>query len=63
MRKNLKKAAELYLRAALEGGKQSIYEIGRCYYYGIGVAQDRSIARAWLDRAEKLGFGEKPSTL
>ncbi len=45
----------LYLRAALEGETQSLYEVGRCYYYGIGVSRDRAIARVWLDRAESLG--------
>lgn len=26
-----------YLKSALLGDKQSLYEVGRCYYHGIGV--------------------------
>jgi TPR repeat protein len=53
--RNAAKAVELYLRAALLGETQSVYEVGRCYFYGIGVERDRRIARVWFDRAKKLG--------
>jgi uncharacterized protein len=46
------KAAELYLQAALHGDKQSAFEMGRCYWHGIGVQRNRRIARVWLDYAE-----------
>lgn len=39
------RAAEYYLRAALAGDAQAIYEIGRCYFYGIGVSKDRRQAK------------------
>ena len=37
------------------GDKQSIYEVGRCMFYGIGTKRDRRLADAWLARAEALG--------
>jgi TPR repeat protein len=55
VRKSLVRAAEFYVQAALLGDKQSVYEAGRCYYHGIGVQQNRRIARVWLDRASQLG--------
>jgi len=48
---------KLYLKAALRGDSQSIYEVGRCYYYGIGTAKSESLAEIWLERAEELGIG------
>jgi len=56
VRKSEKKAARLYLKAALLGDKQSIYHVGRCYQHGVGVKRDRSVAEIWYNRAEKLGF-------
>ncbi len=56
VKKNEKKAATLYLRAALLGDKQSIYEVGRCYWHGLGVKRDRAIASAWLDQASKFNI-------
>jgi TPR repeat protein len=53
--KNAVRAAHAYLRAALYGDKQAVFEVGRCYYYGIGFDRDRKIAQAWLDRARDLG--------
>lgn len=55
-RKNLKKTFECYLSGALEGNDQCYYEVGRCFYYGIGIKQDRTIARIWLNHAEKKGI-------
>lgn len=45
VRKNLKKAAVYYLRAMMLGEKQSISEVGRLLYWGIGVAKDRALAK------------------
>lgn len=56
--KNANKAVALYLRAALRGQPQSHYEMGRCYWHGLGVNRDRKIARVWFDRAEELGISE-----
>jgi TPR repeat protein len=52
---NLKKAFELYVRAALHGDNQSFHEVGRCYYYGIGTPRDENLADIWLEKAEELG--------
>ncbi len=54
-RKNEKKAYESYLKAAIWGDKQSIHEVGRCTYYGIGTSRNRRFANFWLDRARSLG--------
>ncbi len=54
VRRSDSKAAELYLRAALHGDKQSAYETGRCYWHGTGVQRDRRVARVWLDYAEQF---------
>jgi len=55
---DLKRAFELYVDAALRGHHGSVFEVGRCYYYGIGVSEDRSCADIWLERAEELGVFE-----
>ncbi len=49
---------ETYLRAALFGDKQSVNEVARCYYYGIGVEKNRRIAKIWYDRSECHGMRE-----
>lgn len=55
-RKSEAKAAECYLAALLEGDEQSIYELGRCFYWGIGVQQNRRLARVLMAKAIKLGL-------
>lgn len=49
-------AFECYTKSMLYGDKQSIYEVGRCFYYGIGVEQNRRAARVYLDYAKSLGI-------
>jgi uncharacterized protein len=53
---DLASAFRSYLRAALRGEKQSVYEVGRCYYYGIGIDPDPALADVWLQRAGELGI-------
>ena len=53
---NLEKAFELYVKAALHGDNQSFHEVGRCYYYGIGVPSNKTLADIWLEKAEELGI-------
>jgi TPR repeat protein len=53
--KNDRVAFELYLRAALRGDAQSVNAVGTCYFYGIGVDEDRRVAKIWHDRAQELG--------
>lgn len=55
-RKDVRRAARHYLSAALLGDVQSIYEVGRCFYFGIGVARDQEIGQAFLDAARLKGF-------
>lgn len=49
VRKSSSRAAESYLKAALLGDREAMYETGRCLYYGIGIAQDRRLARIFLE--------------
>lgn len=51
VRKSLSHAAKNYLKAALLGDSQAMYEVGRCFYYGIGVRTNRQLARVFLDVA------------
>jgi len=53
--RNTKRAFKLYLRDALRDQHQSVYEVGRCYEYGIGVKKDTRLAEIWLDRARERG--------
>lgn len=39
-KKDFKKAFHFYLLAAFYGNIKAKYEIGRCFYYGIGVSKD-----------------------
>jgi uncharacterized protein len=52
VKRNYKKGFECYLNAALLGDKQAVYEVGRCYYYGIGISKNINISRIWLKHAE-----------
>lgn len=58
VRKSFKKAFECYLNAALLGDIQAVYEVGRCYYYGIGISKDEGIANIWLKQAREKGITE-----
>ncbi len=56
VKKNLREAFLHYLKACRLGDKDAAYEVGRCYYYGLGVKADKEIGRIWLN-----GFKEKGS--
>ena len=51
-------AFEWYLFAALHGHSQCVWEVGRCYCFGIGITQDRRLADIFVDRAKELGIDE-----
>lgn len=55
IKKNEKAAYRHFLAAALNGDNDSLAEVGRCLYYGIGIARDRKAAEVWFRRAETLG--------
>ena len=57
-RRNLRRAARHYLDAALLGDAQSAYEIGRCFFFGIGVAKDEEIGMTWIEFARSKGIEE-----
>lgn len=54
IRRNKKKAFELYARAARRGCIAAIEEQGRCLYYGIGVTRDRKKAQKCFTRFDRL---------
>jgi TPR repeat protein len=54
IKKNEKSAYWHYLGAALNGDNDSLVEVGRCLYYGIGVVRDRKAAEIWFRRADAL---------
>jgi uncharacterized protein len=58
IKKNDRMAAEAYLRAALYGDTDAVFEVGRCLYYGIGFPRDRRTSRIWLSKAKELGVYE-----
>jgi TPR repeat protein len=49
------RAFTCYLRAAIRGEKQSIFEVSRMLFWGLGVPQDRELADIWLDYAIEVG--------
>lgn len=49
VRKNIKKAGIYYLRAMMLGEKQSIGEVGRLFYWGIGFQKNRDVAKELLN--------------
>lgn len=42
-KKNLQLAFHYYLLASFFGDEQAKYEIGRCFYYGIGINKDKEL--------------------
>lgn len=52
----MKKAFLFYSKAILLGERQSIYEVGRCYYYGIGVNKNLDLANIYLAIASLHGI-------
>jgi TPR repeat protein len=58
IKKNLRKSFLLYTDAALRGQAKAIFEVGRCYFYGIGVPANKKIALIWFDKAEEMGVYE-----
>jgi len=54
-RKNSKLAFEYYLKAAIRGNGQSIFEVGRLLWEGTGTERNRRLANIWFDRAWELG--------
>ena len=55
MKKDQKKAAEWYLKAAEQGDSDAQYNLGAMYYDGKGVKKDRKKAAQWLSKAAAQG--------
>jgi len=56
--KNRKNAFLSYLKAAIRGDVDSMEEVGRCYFYGIGVRKNKELAHIWYDRFEEMQKSE-----
>ncbi len=55
---NMSKSLGYYMNAALLGDAASMYDVGRIYYHGLGVKEDRFIAEVWLNAAEENGYDD-----
>lgn len=55
---NEQKAFEYYTEAARLGNIRAMYLLGRCYYYGRGVAIDYTEAFNWFNKAMQCGCNE-----
>ena len=51
--KNMKKAIELFTKAANNGNGDAQLALGKCYLKGNGVPVDKAKARAWCKKAVK----------
>ena len=54
VKKNEAKAYLHYLAAALNGDLDSLGEVGRCLFHGIGTTRDRKAAEVWFRRADAM---------
>ena len=50
---NYELASEQLLPLANEGNSEAEYSLGYLFYYGLGVEQDKELAREWFRRSAK----------
>jgi TPR repeat protein len=50
------RALRWYMQAALLGRLDAYFEVGRCFYYGIGVKGKKGLAEPWFQKAQELGL-------
>jgi len=43
------------MQAALLGHAEAHYDVGRCFFYGIGIEASTGLAQPWLQKADELG--------
>lgn len=55
VRKNRKKAFELFHQTAAAGHSGAMYSVAKCHHEGIGVDQNEALAAEWLNKAEHAG--------
>ena len=51
VKKNEKKAFELYMKSAKQDYAKAMYQLGKCYMKGKGVAANQEEAKKWIKRA------------
>lgn len=54
IKKNDARAYLHYLAAALNGDLDSLGEVGRCLFHGVGTTRDRKAAEVWFRRADAM---------
>ncbi len=55
VKRNYKKAAELFQKSSKQGNIEAQYNLGNMYVYGRGVKQDRIKAYQYWMKAAKMG--------
>ena len=56
-------AVKYFDKAAEQGQKEAQYQLGNCYYYGIGINKDINRAKEWYRKASEQGHIEAQSKL
>lgn len=56
VKKSLPVALEYYMRSALQGDAQAHFEVGRCFFFGIGTSKNVAAGKLWMKKAESLGY-------
>lgn len=56
--KNMMLAFEYYMRSAFLGDAQGYFEVGRCFFYGIGTERNRRVGDLWVKEAETRGYDD-----
>jgi TPR repeat protein len=54
---------QLNIEAAKKGNAKAQYEIGRCYYKGIGIAQSYTLAAVWFHKSAEQGYAKAQNYL
>lgn len=54
---------QFYLSESLQNNAEAQYELGYCYFYGIGVKENRQEAIKWHQRAAENGYAKAQSLL
>ena len=61
--KDYAKGLALHRLAAAQNLNEAQYNLGNMYYYGLGVAQDRTEAFLWYSRAQAAGHPHAAAAL
>ncbi|HIX19249.1 MAG TPA: SEL1-like repeat protein, partial [Candidatus Akkermansia intestinigallinarum] len=51
-------AMNCFLRAAQLNNRAAQYNLGRCYFHGLGTPKDEQAARFWISKAAEAGHAD-----